>query len=217
MCIHYEEHRDLEKLSAPNIQLMKQNISHTQPSRKGFTLIELLVVIAIIASLAGIGYGVFINVFSSAKQKETKTRLLAIAEAMEARAAKITSQQRLALENSGVTFVGKFPAHDSNFSTAGLAQFLSGDFDGSGQLGDENDGTTMAAEYDPGQASTAEVVTAKSWLQKDGQKVVIVDAWQRELRYESPGQRNSHEDGFDLWSAGEDGKFETEEDNIYVN
>ena len=58
---------------------------HHHPHRQaGFTLIELLGVIAIIAVILAIGVGVAMKISEGASKKETKTRLVMVAEAIDA-------------------------------------------------------------------------------------------------------------------------------------
>lgn len=55
---------------------------HNRP-RKGFTLIELLIVIAILASLGGIGYGVYFSMFDRGKASAAKQVCVQLSTASE--------------------------------------------------------------------------------------------------------------------------------------
>lgn len=174
--------------------------------RKGFTLIEVLVVMAIIASLAGIGFGVFFKMNRSAREGETRTMLEAIATAMEARAADISSTQR---DDLGLPDGARYPlGNGDDDSSENLIYYISGDFDSDGEV--DEDAETKLPELVIGGGE------GSSYLKEVGGNWRIVDAWKIPIRYtyklvggEYTGEYHSEIDGFDLESAGPDKEFGT--------
>jgi len=184
------------KLSAIN-----QRPTSSRGSVKGFTLIEVIVVMAIIMGLAGIGFGVFFKVNDSAKENETRTILEAVASAMDARSADISSTQR---DSVGVQPGFTFPNGDgSEGSTTDLVSYISGDFNGDEEI--DVGAKTKLPEISPGESGK------NSYLDKDGR---IVDSWNTPIRYTFPGVYHTEDDGFDLQSAGIDRIFDNEDDII---
>lgn len=164
---------------------------------------ELLVVMAIIMTLAGIGFGTYMLIIKSSKEKETELIINAVAEAMEARSADISSAQRA--EMAGMITSGyTFPDGDSSDgSTQALVRYISGDFDGDGNI--DVGAKSKVPEIIPGEFGQG------SYLNSGG---MIVDSWDRPIRYTFPGVYHTEDDGFDLRSAGPDGIFDNEDDII---
>lgn len=177
------------------------NHDHLKSStlKRGFTLLELVVVMAIILIIAGIGYGVFLKVYQSAKEKETKIILDSVSTAMIARAADISSTQR-AEAALGITVGLTFPNGDNSAtSTANLIFYISGDFDGDGIVDTGAETKLTQVLRDSGDKD--------SYVKQVGANWVIVDAWDTPVRYQFPGVYHTEDDGFDLESAGPDKQF----------
>ena len=179
------------------------NKQHTY-HKNGFTLVEILVVIAIIATLTAIGYGTFLKLQESARENATELILNDVSRAMESRANNITSDQRtlLGLPNGDTYPMGG----GDNLSTTALVNYISGDYDGDGVI-------------DPGVTTESPQIVAESaangsYLKDESGAWVITDSWGTPLRYTFPGVHNSHDDGFDLVSAGPDKVFGGDDDII---
>jgi len=195
----------------------KQKVNQSSLLMKGFTLIELLVVMAIIATLSGIGFGVFLYMNTSAKESETETIINAVAAAMDARSADISSDQR---DDLNIPDDATFPEGDgSESSTEDIVYYIMGDFDRNGVV-DEGAETKLPqlSSVDSGEAS---------FLNEDG---YIVDSWGTPIRYtykdqgggNYSGEYHNEDNGFDLESAGPDKEFGSSssdslsEDNIIL-
>lgn len=177
-------------------------IRSKNPMRSGFTMIELLTVMAILAILGGFGFGTYILVIKQSKESEAKIMLENISSQLEVRIAQgFTQDEETALSGllDGNTL---YPTGDGlDESTKGLYAVLSSDFDRSGQVDD--DYTPSFPKMDP------EYQGKGKYVNKD---LLLIDPWQQPLRYLYPGDKNNVENGFDLWSAGPDGEFDTEDD-----
>ena len=172
-------------------------------SQRGFTLVEMLVVIAIIALVSAIGYGTFIKLRENARINATELIIEAVASAMDARSSNITSAQRAAVS---IPPEQTFHSGDgSETSTNDLIAYLSGNFG----VGDEV--TSVLPQVDVNTAGTA-----NSYVEDVNGQFLIVDSWGTPLRYTFPGDHNTHDDGFDLESAGPDKDFDEDSDNIIL-
>ncbi len=178
-----------------------KNNSSFSKSTKGFTLIEIIVVMAIIISLAGIGFGVFFQMNKTARENETQTILEAVSNAMIARSADISAEQRATVGiQTGFTFPN---GNGSDGSTEDLVSYISGDFDGDGKT--DEGAETKLPEVSPTKSGK------NSYLDEDGR---IIDSWNTPIRYTFPGVYHTEDDGFDLQSAGPDRTFDTDDDII---
>jgi len=167
----------------------------------GFSLVEMLVVIAILAVLGGFGFGTYMLVNKQAKVEQAAMMIEQLSSSLEVRGNQPFS--KLDLDDlQGVLSIGsRYPDGDgSRTSTTGLLALLSGDYDSSGRIDDAR--SPMFPQIDPD-------YQGKGKYAMDG---LIVDPWLNPLRYEFPGYNNNVEDGFDIWSAGPDGVFDTEDD-----
>ncbi len=185
------------------MKLTSQNLNTlaARKTKKGFTLMEVIVVMAIIFGLAGIGFGDFFQMNNTAKEGETRAILNAVSEAMVARSADISSDQR---GDVGVQTGFIYPTGDGgDKSTEALVSYISGDFDGNGYIDDN--ARTKSSAIVPGQTGSS------SYLNDDD---VIVDSWGTPIRYTFPGDYHNEDNGFDLESAGPDREFDTDDDII---
>ncbi len=178
----------------------KQNFyssSRSGSSEKGFTLIEVIVVIAIVVSLASIGFGVFSKMHRTSRENETRAIINAVAAAMEARSADISSAQRLEM---GLVSGGLYPAGGGgDDSSEELVFYISGDFDGDEEVDDGAESKLPEV--------VVESAGKNSYIKEVGSKWLIVDSWGTPLRYTYPGVYHNQDDGFDIESAGPDGEF----------
>lgn len=179
---------------------MKSSLS--QRDRAGFTLIEILVVITIIAVLASIGFGTYMLVNRTAAEKNCKLLIENVGMQLEKRVnQQFTAEERALLEAGVLDTDGVFPAGDgSATSTKNLVALIAGDFDNDGTVDDDQ--KPLISEIDP-------KYTGRGRLVRDG---LLVDPWNRPMYYRYPGEKNNMENGFDLWSAGPDGKTSTDEE-----
>lgn len=189
-----------QKKKIPTHLIMKYSLS--QRDRAGFTLIEILVVITIIAVLASIGFGTYMLVNRTAAEKSCKILIENVGMQLEKRVnQQFTAEERALLEAGVLDTDGVFPAGDgSATSTKNLVALIAGDFDNDGTVDDDQ--KPLISEIDPKYAGRGRLV-------RDG---LLVDPWNRPMYYRYPGEKNNMENGFDLWSAGPDGKTSTDEE-----
>ncbi len=164
-------------------------------NRKGFTLVELMVVMAIIATLASISLVAFNAVVRNAREKNTKLRIEAIEASL--------------IEYLGDDVTNVLPAGDGSTNPSELYEVLTGDLNKNWKIDDDEFGRmieliptifTDAAETIP------YIDSSYVHVDKDG---VLYDDFGQVLRYyhdvaTNRGAKNYFENGFDLWSAGQD-------------
>jgi general secretion pathway protein G len=182
-----------------NPQVLNHDKLMSDALKRGFTLLELIIVMAIILIIAGIGFGVFLSVYESAREEKTNIMLESVSSAMEARAADISSTQR-AEAALGITAGLTFPNGDNSAtSTANLIFYISGDFNGDGVVDAGAETKLTQVLRDSGNNDSYVKQVGANWL--------IVDAWGTPIRYQFPGVNHTEDNGFDLESAGADKKF----------
>lgn len=185
-----------------NLQTMKIVRKSHQPMRQGFSMIEMLVVVAIIAVLAGMGFGTFMLVGKNAKISQAELMIENVSSSLEARLSEGFSKSELADLGDVLDARSNMPTGSGGKnSTRGLYRILSGDFNNDGRI---DEGVEPAfPEIDP------EYEGAGRYVNDDR---LLIDPWRQPLRYQYPGINNNVEDGFDIWSAGPDGEFDTDDD-----
>ncbi len=162
-----------------------------------FTLIELMVVIAIILVLASMTIGGLGWYKRKAAVGKTTVLMSSIGQALEA----------YRLENG---FLPQGTGDDDSTAQVYIALY------GDGELvyDPASDQVTVKTQPDgkPDSGATIhldmlnpELSGSRRNVRSSAGKYIIIDAWARPFRYESPGEMNP-EDDFDLWSLGPDGK-----------
>ena len=171
-------------------------------NRSRFTLVELMMVIAIIGAIAALGLGVF-N-FSSYKIAETRTS--GVVNKLDAAIKLLNSKY------------GMYPQNDTSNSCNGMlvlgCKLTSGD-SGSDKLAENLKKTGALKNYpDEYIKDFINLTDIERLLGEFGRKIdndngtsryVVIDSWDRPLFYRAPG--NVRTGGFDLCSAGMDGKY----------
>lgn len=166
---------------------------------------EVLVVIAIIAVLAGLGFGTYLLMNQRAAENKTALMIENLSSSVEARRSQGFSAEELGALSSILDVNDTFPAgNGSDTSTGNLVSFLSGDYNGDGEVDDDR--APAFKEIDPKYEGKGR------YVREIGGVHVIVDAWNNPMFYLYPGVNNNVADGFDLWSAGPDQESGTEDD-----
>lgn len=165
-------------------------------------MIEMLTVITIIAVLSAIGFGTFMLVGKRAKVQQADLMIENVSSALETRLSEGFSKFELADLGDVLDAQSNMPTGSGGkTSTRGLYRVLSGDYNNDGRI---DEGVVPSfPEMDP------EYEGAGRYVNDDR---LIVDPWRTPLRYQFPGINNNVEDGFDIWSAGPDGEFDTDDD-----
>ncbi len=165
-------------------------------------MIEILTVITILAVLGGVGFGTYMVVIRRSKSTQTEVMIENISSMLEARINQGFSTRDLSDLSGVIDGATLYPTGDgSDTSSENLYAVLSGDYTLSGEVDDDRQ--PMFPKIDP------EYEGKGRYVNKD---LLLVDAWLQPLRYEYPGVNNNVENGFDVWSAGPDGEFDTEDD-----
>lgn len=161
-----------------------------------FTLVEILAVVALIGILTAIGFGAYTYAMNSAKESSTKALIKRLESGLE----------------SCRTKFGYFPATSSG--TTRDFKRLRFTKNSTTQLIDDihiisSDGTNFfqfPAEMRQEFLKVVEGETLKKNLERSGSNAdILVDGWGGMIYYAYPGCIN--ETGFDLVSAGPDGRF----------
>lgn len=182
--------------------------AHRTSCLRAFTLIELLVVVSIIVILAGLTVGIsgYVQGKAAVSKAETQIKLL-----------------EMKLEEYAADANG-FPEVDDR---KGLAVYMMLFGDGLGP-----DGILSTTEANSPQLTGIPSEGAKVYLaeldprsnkqkmlrmQRGGDQAelipeALVDPWGKEWRFRSGQQYNTMNPDFDLWSAGPDGKWDTQDD-----
>ncbi len=165
-------------------------------------MIEMLTVITIIAVLSAIGFGTFMLVGKRAKVQQAELMIENVSSALEARVSEGFSEIQLADLSDVLDVQSNLPGGGGGrTSTSGLYRILSGDYNSDGRV-DEGVSPSFP-EMDPEYEGAGRYVNDSR---------LIVDPWRTPMRYLFPAINNNVENGFDLWSAGPDGEFDTEDD-----
>ncbi|MDQ8182459.1 prepilin-type N-terminal cleavage/methylation domain-containing protein [Pelagicoccus sp. SDUM812005] len=166
---------------------------------QGFTLLELMVVAAIIAILVSIGSVTFFSQRGEAKKDRARADLQVIQQGLEAYRARF----------------GDYPRYPDNFP-AGIASeeaYLLNAL--CGQIGPA--GHKISGSGIPVMLNTSLLSYSNPGLPFSGlQENAIVDPWGKTYEYDDE-PKNADDEllfGYILRSAGPDGEFNTEEDNI---
>ena len=167
----------------------------TRPrTKRGFTLMELMVVMAIILVLAAIA----ISGYSWYKRKTAENRTALLVKSLENALEQYRSDTNTIPEESS----------DDDGSTSVLYSALYGDGLGSDGIAGTADAQAPDGEVDDGATVYLDIldpslVGTKRNVDEISGDYVIIDAWQRPMRYRGPGNENPD---FDIWSLGFDGK-----------
>lgn len=175
--------------------------------RCGFSLIEILTVMTIISILGGIGFGTYMLVNRNARVTQAELMIENLSSSLESRVNERFSDAEERLVADLLDGNSSYPEGDgSTSSTKKLYGFLSGDYDMSGTY-QEDEGSPAFPQLDPNYQGKGR------YLNDD---LEIVDPWKTPLRYkfdeDGIGLNNNVEGGFDIWSAGPDQTFDTEDD-----
>ncbi len=168
--------------------------------QQGFTLLELMVVAAIIAILASIGAAVFMGQRGSAKEDRARADIQVIQQGLEAYKARF----------------GDYPRISDSFSNETIStaeEYLLNAL--CGQIGPSGD--VISGSGIPAMLNTSLLSYAQPGLPLSSVKSnAIVDPWGKAYEYDDEPRNAGGEllFGYGLRSAGPDGNFNTEEDNI---
>lgn len=188
-----------------NNRIMK--ISKNYQKRAGFSMVEVLAVIMILAVLGSIGFGTFMLVNRNARVTQAEVMIENLTSQLEIRSKENFTDEQIQ-EMSDILEPGTFmPSGDgSSTSSENLYAYLSGDFDSNG-IYEDGEGEPVIPELDPNYQGKGRYVNDRQEL---------VDPWKTPIRYEFDPDgiqlNNNVEGGFDIWSAGPDKEFDTEDD-----
>ncbi|MGJ8672479.1 type II secretion system protein [Rubritalea sp.] len=182
-------------------------ILRKRQQRLGFSLVEILTVMVILSILGAIGFGTYMLVNRNARVTQAELMIENISSSLESRVnERFTDDQEQLLANL-LDGDSRYPAGDgSEGSSKNLYGLLSGDYDMNGSYADD-EGKPAFPEMDPNYQGKGRYVN---------DDLEIVDPWMTPIRYEFDadglGLNNNVEGGFDIWSAGPDQTFDTEDD-----
>jgi len=173
--------------------------------KRGFTLVELLVVMAIVASLAGISFVLLIRQQNKARERDSEARITAVNDVIV---------NYLADRNHDFDDLNP-TSQSTETSTEELYGIITGDVNGDGKYDasdtydhDNNPGTAEIQFPQYNKSMIGKIGTGrKSWfiLDTDSGKYRVVDAFGTPLRFRTQNGKNTDfENGFDLWSCGQD-------------
>lgn len=168
---------------------------------------EVLTVIIIIAILGAVGFGTYKLVNRNARVTQTELMIENLSSHLESRVSQGLSAEEALLAADLLDDESSYPAGDgSESSSKNLYGYLSGDYDLSGSY-QEGEGKPAFPELNPTYEGKGRYVS---------DDLEIIDPWKTPIRYkfdvEGTGLNNNVEGGFDIWSAGPDMEFDTEDD-----
>ncbi|MFC5049537.1 prepilin-type N-terminal cleavage/methylation domain-containing protein [Rubritalea spongiae] len=176
---------------------------------RGFSMVEVLAVMVILAILGSIGFGTYMLVNRNARVTQAELMIENLSTSLENRVnERFTGDSLDALEASGILDGdSQYPSGDgSDGSSQNLYAFLSGDFKANGSY-DAGEIEPAFPEMDPNYQGKGK------YLNDD---LEIIDPWRTPIRYkfhiDGEDLNNNVEGGFDIWSAGPDLEFDTEDD-----